>query len=988
MSAEASVNLERRTETTTKLCQTVNTKPATLRNVVIGRQNVLPLAPLKPLQLVAADVTPVRMNESKSAKVVKQYLNSSADQNTAQTAPETLSGTSANTQWSINNDSDTTACEAYQQPRPTVEQPTTGDSSSDEIDEDKLRRPKPAPVVEKEGYPSPPLQTLLGPGITNSATSSVASSLDAPHASNHRHHHHHHTVGNENDVGYHLLDVCDRLSKDMDVFMVRRSDALCARRQERGALLSALQDTAYGIWPRRARVEMYGSCATQLDLPSSDLDAVIRGLDRPEIVMAEAQNQQGRRTPTTSPKRNKQLRRTPANSSYHEEPKFQSDVAHRHEVQLSPYSRMLPNTVNGDRVMRLAAELERQPWAVQVKAIPTASVPVIKILADPSRLPGAMLPFVGGEWMMQHHHIASQTPPVVNGTNSSPSAPDGQPFVSANSSSVSNSQIPYPHSPPWRGADVMNGLFSVDITFEGPEHGGIGSTAFSARVVQDACNETGLPPEKTPAVQVLMVLKELLAQRRLNEPFSGGLSSYALLLLVVAVLKERNAIRDEMERIERHRRGLVNGSAPASSQNSYHSAVRGACESKLADKSESECRQQTKKEQQASFALKETTRSRLEPNSVSAQEKVDNVGASGEKKVPNEQPSQLRVAVTKVAETSAKKETPIQPTPLFKGGASSWASIARKNTASVPAPTQVKAQVADPSVPLNATASASKSVKKVSSFAEAVSGKQSAPSISTPKLLSMKETTPKQAPVNKRNDKPLSSNLLTPKAGFAPKSSQKQAPPKKGSPKSPYQERVLPKTMSSPLEAPFLPLTEPVGDPPNLNFSSSDCSLAGGFSMFPQGSDDVLEVLCSGETTAGKLLMHFLLFYGRYFDSRSTSIEVSGRHHHDMQNPYLSPYIPRRSGGTIDPHTGMLTVDPLVVFDPWEGADNNNVARSCFAWNSIRWHFAQCYMTLSSAVERSGTPPTDGSSAAPAMKTERTGDDDVVSPLLELLLSF
>jgi DNA polymerase sigma len=55
-----------------------------------------------------------------------------------------------------------------------------------------------------------------------------------------------------------------------------------------------------------------------------------------------------------------------------------------------------------------------------------------------------------------------------------------------------------------------------------------------------------------------MVLKELLALRCLNEPFPGGLSCYALMLLVVAVLKERNAIREEMERIERQRRGLTN----------------------------------------------------------------------------------------------------------------------------------------------------------------------------------------------------------------------------------------------------------------------------------------------------------------------------------------------------------------------------------------------------------------------------------------------
>ena len=37
-------------------------------------------------------------------------------------------------------------------------------------------------------------------------------------------------------------------------------------------------------------------------------------------------------------------------------------------------------------MLRLAGELEQQPWVVQIKAIPTASVPVIKILADPAQL--------------------------------------------------------------------------------------------------------------------------------------------------------------------------------------------------------------------------------------------------------------------------------------------------------------------------------------------------------------------------------------------------------------------------------------------------------------------------------------------------------------------------------------------------------------------------------------------------------------------------
>jgi hypothetical protein len=136
-------------------------------------------------------------------------------------------------------------------------------------------------------------------------------------------------------------------------------------------------------------------------------------------------------------------------------------------------------------------------------------------------------------------------------------------------------------------------------------------------------------------------------------------------------------------------------------------------------------------------------------------------------------------------------------------------------------------------------------------------------------------------------------------------------------------------------------------------------------SFFPQSFHDVIEVLCSGETTSGKLLMHFLLFYGQHFDSHSIAIDYSNTHERDANanNGYAvsSSYMLRRSNGSYDPMTGMLTVDPIVVYDPLEGREAYNVARSCFAWGSIRWVFAQSYMTLSSAVEMSaGHMPTQG----------------------------
>ena len=196
------------------------------------------------------------------------------------------------------------------------------------------------------------------------------------------------------------------------------------------------------------------------------------------------------------------------------------------------------------------------------------------------------------------------------------------------------------------------------------------------------------------------------------------------------------------------------------------------------------------------------------------------------------------------------------------------------------------------------------------------------------------------------------------------------------------------------------------GVPPSTTEMSTTLHVAPPF--YPQGFNDIVEVLCSGETTAGKLLMHFLLYYGQHFDALGTAIDVSGKHERDFIDhmfpyAYLSPYIQRQTPGSIDPITGMLVVEPIVVYDPLEGSEHKNVARRCFAWNSVRWIFAQSYATLASAVERSATPPaTPGgppvSTASSCEGRDRDGvmDDadamgdlmDQSSPLLRCLLSF
>mmetsp|Transcript_40806 Transcript_40806/g.57367 ORF Transcript_40806/g.57367 Transcript_40806/m.57367 type:complete len:1211 (+) Transcript_40806:109-3741(+) len=917
-----------------------------------------------------------------------------ADQGTATTAPETLSGNSANSQLTEGENEP----DGIKQDSPPKRAGTAlpGDSGSLDVD-DTGEVPESKANEQAPNYvsPPPPLQTLLGPGNTNSASSSVASSLEAPHASSHRHHHS--SCGNENDVGYHLLDVCSRLSKDMGVFMMRRNQALAARRRERGALLTVLQDTASRLWMGRScHVEMYGSCATQLDLPSSDLDIVIRGLDSQNqdlgvVHGGTAHTAMARPSGSPNGMEHTNIREfipsSPIPTQGH------NIISHPHSAPtrtghtvspINPYARIVPS-VNGERVLLLAAEIERQPWAVQVKAIPTASVPVVKLVADPSRLPGAVASVTSGEnWIMQQHHMAAQ-------------AAVGLPL------SAPQGQIYPPHTPPpWRGADVMNGLFSVDITFEGPEHGGLGSTVISAGFVQEACNETGLSPERTPIVQVLMVLKELLAQRRLNEPFSGGLGSYALMLMVVAVVKERRLIREEMERMERHRRA-VSSSVDTAGPPQVHENLQTGANIDVSGAKRSESANVV-----AGNTIQQAPKHALTKSRPPSQQNTTREHTGKKPKQPTREATAHRL--TKGRASSQQKR---------EGGSSSssWASIARRSVSS----TSNKGNGQNKSTASTSQEKGSKSctpVAKPGSFAEVVSGKNGK---LKDKPVSRQHTAKRgghgapsgkrhdsQARVgqNEQNQNPSNKNVVNSKQNRPEKKqsqsiSVEQQPPKihrqisasKLQPTKSSQDV----TNTTRKQDGHTPSQQQSGKSPTQVKPNSLVPLE--WSLFPQGSNDIMEVLCSGETTAGKLLMHFLMFYGEHFDSRSHSVDVRGTQHPEFNtNPinstlrHLSPFIPRKAKGSYHPVTGMLTIDPIVIYDAWEGGEGANVARSCHAWTSIRWHFAQCYMTVSSAIERNessgATPAANPTNGATTDSENPNTCIDMVSPLLEMLISF
>ena len=200
--------------------------------------------PAKAAAVITGATPTQNRNDSKKPPIAPPKKSTSqpsvADQNTASTVPETMSGTS-NTHSSLTNEEIAIDQRVSQVPSDETLLASTAVSNADAEVEPEPAVVKPEVVDAKDSSLAPPLQTLLGPGNTNSATSSVASSLEAPHTSSRRHHHS--SSAPENDVGYHLLDVCDRLTNDIGVFMERRERALAGRRRERGALLAALQET-------------------------------------------------------------------------------------------------------------------------------------------------------------------------------------------------------------------------------------------------------------------------------------------------------------------------------------------------------------------------------------------------------------------------------------------------------------------------------------------------------------------------------------------------------------------------------------------------------------------------------------------------------------------------------------------------------------------------------------------------------------------------
>ncbi|KAH8061669.1 RNA uridylyltransferase [Aureococcus anophagefferens] len=394
-----------------------------------------------------------------------------------------------------------------------------------------------------------------------------------------------------------------RLAYDANDFVASLERAMAPQRRARTAVLDEVSQVVRSIWSH-AECSLYGSCLTGLDLPSSDVDVVVRGLNcdptpnppgaaprradaTPPASPASAPDSaerrpsspdaagdrgngaapgdaaQGRRAAPRTRKSKNRKRKGGKSSGGGRDGEGDDDRGvggHKPNYvgqqflppaqcygQFPVYMRA-PTPPTGPNpgvvlsVKTLAAALADLPWVRELKAIETANIPVIKLLADPSVL-GCPLP----EFKRNRRRACSEDAAQALAETASPCGdlplPDtrrrpqavaGDAAAADDASDPEKSEAETVDAGPgeaaatWCGAvgRCDAGLLAVDISFEAPDHGGLASSRYALEAMSRW-------PELAP---LMLVLKELLVQRGLNEPFTGGLSSYSLLLLVMTAL--------------------------------------------------------------------------------------------------------------------------------------------------------------------------------------------------------------------------------------------------------------------------------------------------------------------------------------------------------------------------------------------------------------------------------------------------------------------
>ncbi|KAH8071630.1 RNA uridylyltransferase [Aureococcus anophagefferens] len=425
-----------------------------------------------------------------------------------------------------------------------------------------------------------------------------------------------------------------RRAYDANDFVASLERAMAPQRRARTAVLDEVSQVVRSIWSH-AECSLYGSCLTGLDLPSSDVDVVVRGLNcdptpnppgaaprradatppaspasapdsaerRPSSPDAPGDRGNGARrqaTPPRPPRRGCRASTAARPSARRRRPRQRraaapEDAPRRPDspARLPPASPAPPSPASSDTQPRTRKSKNRKrkggkssgggrdgdggddrgvgghkpnyvgqqflppaqcygqfpstcarrrrrrgptrvvlsvktpaapdlPWVRELKAIETANIPVIKLLADPSVL-GCPLPeFKRNRRRACSEDAAQALAETARACGDLP-LPDTRrrpQAVAGDAAAADDASDPERAAP--EAADGDPG----EAAGVAPDHGGLASSRYALEAMSRW-------PELAP---LMLVLKELLVQRGLNEPFTGGLSSYSLLLLVMTAL--------------------------------------------------------------------------------------------------------------------------------------------------------------------------------------------------------------------------------------------------------------------------------------------------------------------------------------------------------------------------------------------------------------------------------------------------------------------
>ena len=156
-------------------------------------------------------------------------------------------------------------------------------------------------------------------------------------------------------------------------------------------------------------------------------------------------------------------------------------------------------------ISTIAEKIRSLPWARDIECISTSRVPVVKFLADGEKLEEGKFP---------------RLPNAADAIESHSSEP--------HSNDAHDPNDPDSNDTVWKGDGGDGKIVPVDITISTtPTHLGLASTSYVT---------SRLPTEEPQLLKgLVLVVKELLMQKKLNKPWSGGLGSYGIFLLCLGV---------------------------------------------------------------------------------------------------------------------------------------------------------------------------------------------------------------------------------------------------------------------------------------------------------------------------------------------------------------------------------------------------------------------------------------------------------------------